>query len=503
MKERVGVIDLGSNTVRLLIFEINEDGSYRIINEVKETIRLSEKMGKDNLLNPDAMLRTMKVIDLFKRLCDISGVSTILAAATAAVRKAKNRDEFVTMLEHCTGIRFKVISGEREAELGYIGVKSTMDIEDGVIVDIGGASIEVTRFEKGKPNKSTSIPYGAVTLTEAFLSTDVNTPRQIEELEGFLRERFKELEWLKDAEELPLIGLGGTIRNLCKIDKVKKGYSLNSVHNYNMSGGELADIYDGIKFKSMSERVEVPGLSKERADIIIAGACAVNMLLQVMGSNRLIISGSGIREGLFYDYYFNAFKDRKNTDIRILSMENFMKLQHIDMQHAEHVSMLAMKLFDQLAPLHKLSGPYRDLFEKSAILHDAGVNIDFYNRDEHTYYLLTNSRLNGFSHKEIIMLALIASKFTGDKLKNHYIRHNDILGKADHKEIKKLIALLIICDKLDRSKSGVVKDLKCILLSNKVTIKAIIDGDGELEIAEAMKQAALFKKAFNRELVFL
>ncbi len=503
MKEMIAIIDLGSNSVRLVLFEIRQDGAFRIVNEVKDTVRLSENMSEDMLLKPEAIIRTVRTIKLFKKLCDTSGVTNILAVATAAVRAAKNQAAFLSLLEKETGIRFEVISGKKEAELGYLGVSCTMMIDSGFTVDIGGASTEITRYIGRKQVDAVSLPYGAVNLTEMFLKGENDSMRGLERLETFLAQKLASIPWLQAGTALPLIGVGGTIRNICKIDRVNKGYSLDITHQYQMNQTDVLIIYNDIKSKSYEELCSMPGVSKDRADILPAGVCAVNKLLEVLGTDRFIISGSGIREGIFYSHYLRQMGISAIENAAEFSMNNFLKLYDIDRVHAGHVTHLAMRVYDQMGRILDSPDRYRQIFERAALLHDAGINIDFYNRDRHTYYLITNARLNGLTHHEIVMAALIAPKFSGDKLKNLYMKHSDIVSKEDYKALKKLIILLTLCDKLDRSKSGVIKDVACSIKGERVIFETLKDGDGALEISEAAKQGAAFKKVFKKELVII
>jgi len=502
MCSKAAIIDLGSNSVRLVLTEINDDRSFRIVNEVKEMVRLSENMTEDGILKPNAIGRTIKAIKLFKSLCEASHVEDILAVATAAVRNALNRKEFLRLLEEETGIHFRVISGEEEAELGVLAVQCTMEINSAFIVDVGGASTEITQVIGGKIKNRVSIPFGAVNLTEMFINKG-DSANGAELLENFLRDRFKAIPWLRSDGTIPLIGLGGTIRNICKIDRVKKGYSLDITHNYEMNDIDVLTIYQDIRNKNPEEIADIPGISKERIDIITAGSCIVKTLITELNIRKLFISGNGIREGIFFRYYMNRFNIDEIKDVSKFSTDNILKLYGVNLAHSRHVTRLSLKAYDQLRAMIDIEGEYRRVFEKAAILHDVGINIDFYNRDKHTYYIITNCRINGLSHRDIALTAIIASGFTGDKLKYHYMKHTDLLSKEDYKAVKKLMAILTICDKLDRSKSGVIRDINCFMEKDSIIIKTDKVRGGELEISEARKQEAAFYKAFKKKLVVI
>lgn len=503
MKEKIAIIDLGSNSVRLVLIEVREDGSFRTINEVKEILRLSENMGIEKTLKPPAIKKTVQTVKLFKKLCEAGAVTRILPIATAAVRKAANRESFLNLLEENTGIRFEVISGEKEAALGYKAVESTLNIDKGFVVDMGGGSTEITKFVNRGITESISLPFGTVTLAEKFLGNDINGPGQIENLEYFIKNQLKDLHWLKNSEDFPVIGIGGTIRNIGKIDRMKKQYSFNPVHSYTMSPDDIGAIYKDLRFKSLKERLDVPGLSKDRADIIIPGLAAMHLLLKAIGSNRFIISGNGLREGIFYDDYLKRRGITQIQDVNAFSIDNFLKCHPVNLSHARHVRDLSVKFYDGLSDPFILPAEGRELLQKAALIHDVGITIDYYNRDEHTFYLVTNARLGGMTHRQTIMTALAASKFGDEKLRRYYEKHSDILSKEDYKLVKKLIFILSLCDKLDRSQAGVIKDITCHQRYGSILIETVKNGDAELELSEANKLQPSFSKLFDRDLLII
>ncbi len=500
--ERIAIMDLGSNSVRLVIIEINENNSYRIVNEVKEMARLSEGMGVDSKIKPEALSRTLKTLKLFKRLCDASNISYTMAVATAAVRKAQNQKEVLEAIKSETGISFEVITGEKEAELGFRGVESTLSISSGYVMDIGGGSTEITRFDECRIQNSISMPFGAVTLTEMFLDKDKSPQKKLDELEKYLLKQYKNVPWIKERKAgSTLVGLGGTIRTLSKMDRLRKGYSLDLTHNYRMNSDTLEELYNSMKLLGLEERINLPGMSRDRADIIVAGCCAVNMLAKVLNAGSFVASGSGIREGLFYEYFLSKYKDLPYKNISDMSIDNMLKLYNANLVHARQVQRIALKLYDQLSPIHGLKPEYRQLLEWAALVHDVGIVVDFYNRDEHTFYIITNAKLNGLTHREILLMGLAASKFSGEKLKKHYMKHRDIITNEDYLAVKKLISILQISDKLDRSKSGVIRSISCSISSKSIIMYTEKSGgDGELEIAEARKHLPGFKKVFGRDL---
>ena len=502
MEEKIGVIDLGSNSVRLMLMRIYPNGSFKLIDEIKEGVRLSQGMGKDGYLQPGAVKRNVETIRLFTKLCQTNGIERIIAVATAAVRAAANQEEFLDQLYQQTGIQFRVLSGEEEAYYVYQGVVNSLETKSGIIVDIGGGSTEIIKIRERQLVHSISLPFGAVNMTEKFLSKDKNNPGQLEKMECFLRETFDKIPWLREEKNVQIMGIGGTIRNLAKIDRRRKNYPLEITHNYRLMAQDLYGIYEDVKTMNLEQRKKVPGLSKDRADIIIAGFAIINGISQFTKAKELIVSGNGLREGIFYNYLLGKRDVVMVEDVLTHSIENFMRFYDIREHHANHVCKLVLNLFDQLQDLHCLGEEERKLLWVASLIHDCGISINYYNHSRHTFYLLTNSRIIGLSHRELVMCAFICVLHCQEDVKKKYLtQYKDLLGEDDYQKIYKLGVLLRICTGLDRSTTGIVEDLHCQLGSDYVEIKTVASSNADLEICQANRSADFFKKIYGKNLI--
>ena len=303
MSELIGIVDLGSNSARLVIFQIYRNRSYNLIYEQKEAVRLSEGSTENGLLKEEAMDRALETLSLFQEACQRFQVQKIIAVATAAIRNAPNGEEFTRRIKKQIGFSFQILSGQKEAYYGYLGIINTLAETDYLQFDLGGGSIELVWVKDRKIKKSISLPFGAVTLTEKFASQDRISSDGREEMLDWLEKQWKDLEWLKEAKGLPVIGTGGTARNIAKMDQKRKKYPFYKIHNYPVDDSSIFGIWDDLSKTDLDERKKWPGLSEGRLDLILAGAGIVYSLLDYLHSPCLIASGSGIREGLFFEYY--------------------------------------------------------------------------------------------------------------------------------------------------------------------------------------------------------
>ena len=502
MSERIGIIDLGSNSIRLILMNIGNDGSCKLLDEIKESARISEKMGPEKVIKLAAMSRAVQTVKLFKKFADINRVDTVIGVATAAVRSAVNGNELLSAVKNETGLTFRILSGEEEASYEYLGVVNTFDFNNALIMDIGGGSTELILCQNRQMVQCASLPFGAVSLTENFLSCPIPQTEEIKKLEDFLFSQYSNLPWLEFAKGMEVLGVGGTIRNLGRMCSRLNNYSFNILHNYCLNTMQARHIYNQLKSITIDERKGVPGLSKERADIIVGGVAAVVKLLEFTDTSVLRISGAGLREGVFFEYLYKKWPKSVMDNVSERSVQNFMNLYGVRRHHAEHVAKISLSLFDQLRPLHGYELWERKLLRMAALLHDVGNIVSYYNHHKHTMYILLNDGIKGLSHRENILVALIASSHGKIEMKNVLKEHADILLPQDVMLVRKLGLLLKMAENLDRSESSVVEDVVCNIDEKEVRITCITKENADLEIRELYKKVTNFNKVFGKRFKF-
>ncbi|AEF94821.1 Ppx/GppA phosphatase [Desulfotomaculum nigrificans CO-1-SRB] len=502
MSRRIGIIDLGSNSIRLILMYIGSNGSYRLLDEIKETARIGENMGPERVIKQPALERAVQTIKLLQKFCRANKADSVYGVATAAIRSAVNGGEVLETIMKETGVSFRILSEEEEARYAYLGVVNSLDFHDALVMDIGGGSTELILCRERKMVQWTSLPFGAVTLSENFLPTSLAEPEQIEQLENFLTRQFAAVPWLETARGLEVIGVGGTMRNLGRMDRKRTRFSLNILHNYRIHAERVKDIYELLQNTSVDERKAIPGLSKERADIILGGVAAAVKLLDYTGAPGIRVSGSGLREGVFYEYLFRDWPEPIITDVTEHSVQNFMDLYRVRREHAEHVAKLSLSLFDQLRPLHGYGLWERKILRIAALLHDVGNVVSYYNHHKHSMYVLLNAKIDGLSHRERVLVALIAASHGRIDLKFKLQQHADVLFPQDGMLVRRLGTLLRMGENLDRSSSGVVEDVVCTIKENEVQIDCLASENADLEIRELYKKVTNFNKVFGKKFKF-
>lgn len=351
--ERVALIDLGSNTARLVIYDVLDGGYFVVAEEQHEAVRLGETEA-DGSLKQTRMMQAISTLKMFKEICLIKKVDKVLAVATAAVRRASNQKTFLSDVYNETGIRITVVSEEEEANYVYQGVINSMDIPRGLIMEIGGGSTKLVYYNRRTILHTKIFAFGAVTLTNMFVSAD-KTPEQCsDDIVSYVKSQLDEVEWFKEIDpDTQLIGVGGSCRNLARIVCKVKKYPLDMVHNLNMQVEDFNYIYNMIRTLDLDKKRRIKGLSSARADVFPAALAFIKAFVDHMGFTKIISSGSGLREGVMFNYAVPQTLEKPISDVLGHSLHAMALHMGVNIAHAEQTFNLCVQLFKQLRVLHK------------------------------------------------------------------------------------------------------------------------------------------------------
>ena len=503
--ERIAIIDLGSYTARLLLIDVMDNGHFQIVDQLKEAPRLGEGMEKDGFLKPARIQETIETLKMFRKLCDVNGIERIIAVATAAVRRAKNQRSFLDEVSATCGIKLRVLTAEEEAMFVYRGVINTMDIPKGIILEIGGGSTKIIYYNRRNLLNYTTIPFGAITLTELFAGENLTPEKQAEAVEKFFTEKLSEIEWLKDVDpETQLIGAGGSFRNLCRMTKIMKKYPLKKIHNYVVNANDFTHVYELLKGLDLDRKKKIKGLSSDRADILPNAFAAISAFRKYMNLEDIVISGSGLRTGLMFNYAMPSSFDKPLSDVLTFSLNNVINFYGVDIKHTEQVVSLSVQMFKQLRVLHKFPRQYLKILKVAAYFYEAGKKVDFYNFEKHSSYMILNSNIYGISHRDLVLASFVAS-CTGidDVNPAEWAKYHDLLNDEDVDAVRKMGVMLKLASALDRSLSSVVTGINCDILGDSVIMKTEVTGDANLEISAANDVGTDFRKVFRKNLEIL
>lgn len=496
---RLGIIDLGSNSARLIVVQYTPGESFKVTYEYSRRVRLAEGMASSgDRLDPAAVARAVETLAMFRDFCAAHGLRRVIPVATAATRDAADRAAFLRQVRAATGLRLRVLSGEDEAYFGALGVINGLGLSAGLVMDVGGGSAQISRVRGGRFERGQTTPLGAVRLTEAYLLGEKVSAAEFKRLNHAVDEALAELDWMTLEAGGRFVGLGGTLRTLARIDRDDRAYPLRLLNGYELELERLDDLIGRLRALPVRDRArQVPGLPSDRADVILAGAVVVAAALRRAGVDRMVVSDQGLREGLFYREFLGAGRAPVLRDLRRFSVLNLGRVYGYQTAHADQVARLAVALFDQLGKRHGYGPREREYLWAAAQLNDIGSAVNYQDHHKHSAYLILSAGLPGYSHREIALIALLCVYHR--KGKADIRTYQTVLGKGDEARVRRLGAILRLAEALDSSRTqdvaGVSVDARRDLVW--LAVKARPRHDVRWEAGEAQRNADLFEEAFD------
>jgi exopolyphosphatase/guanosine-5'-triphosphate,3'-diphosphate pyrophosphatase len=512
MKKNIAAIDIGTNSIHLAVVSGDlTKNTFKILDREHEMVRLGSGSTDMKYLSAGAISRAIKTLHRYRAIADTMN-ARVRAVGTSAVREALNQKEFIERVRAETGIEVEVVSGYEEARLIYTGVLQALPLFDKrvLLIDIGGGSTEFLVGERREIFYSNSLKLGAVRLTERFFAEKKKySSKAIRKcskyISGMLNPPIRDI---KGQNYDVVVGSSGTIENIAQMIRVNLGNRQGTkLNGFEFTREELYTIVDKlVRAKTPENLLKMPGLDKSRADIIIAGALVLRQIFEELSIKRMVVSEFALREGIVFDTIekkSSASGHKFLANIRYRSIVSFAEHFNYERQHAQQTSMLALKLFDQLQQLHLMKDADREYLHYAALLHDLGMFLSHTQHHRHSYYLIRNSELPGFTENEKEIIANIARyhRKSHPKLKHEGFKN---LNPREAKLVAKLSALLRIADGLDRAHAAAVRDIKCRVTQSTVacTLMPVHDNSLAIEIWGADRKKQLFEETFGKKVVF-
>lgn len=542
---KLAAIDIGSNSIHLVIVRSKPGQHLEIIDREKEMVRLGSGTLRAHRLSKPTIERALETLSRFKKMAEANKVDLIIATATAAVRESDNATEFIDRVRKEVGLDIELLPGVEEARLIALAVSEVTDFHDrrALIIDIGGGSTEFIITSGGEPELLRSVRLGAVRLTEKFITTDPISSEELERLAAYIRADLTHVVWaIKERGFDFVIGTSGTVLNM--VNAVVQADAATAIEE--ASGFEPFSQTVTLKqIKRLNrrlikmparERSRVPGLEKGRADIIIAGGLLLETILSEIGAEEITSCDWSLREGVVLDFLKDARLganpekvddppasdpssirdmllshpvDGSKLDVRARSVLSVARRYDYDSAHSHKVARLATRIFDDTHELHGLGEAERRMLQYASLLHDVGYHIAHNNHHRHSLYLIKNSEMPGFTGNEIAMLATVVRYHRGSLPKKSQDararrEHEDFYGldRNQRATALKLAAILQLADGLDRSHSQNVESVRATVEGASVTFKVTCKGDCDLELWSADRKAQWFRDIFKVSVIF-
>ncbi|HEX8074584.1 MAG TPA: Ppx/GppA phosphatase family protein [Thermoleophilaceae bacterium] len=498
--ERLAVIDLGSNSFRLVVYGYEPGRWWQHADEIREAVRVSQGVGEDGRLRQQPMERALRTVEVFDAFLRATGVEQVEALATSAIRDAPNRDELLGAIAERTSVPVRVASTEEEARYGYLAIANSTTLSDGFGVDIGGGSVQVMRLADRLLADDASWPLGAVRMSERFLPGDESGGKALKALRKHVAATVGEADWFGTGDDARLVGIGGTIRNLAAAAEKHAGVDHPDAQGYVLPRELLQELIDELASMSPAKRGRMPGIKPDRGDVILGGAVVLGALMDAGGFEELEVTEAGMREGVFFERYLAGADPPLLPDVRRASVQSLAGRYQLDLEHPRHVAELSLELFDGLARAGLIDGDDgdRELLWSACMLHDIGTVVDYDDHHKHSRYLIRSAGLPGFAPREVELIALIAryhrkgTPDTGELGK--------LARKGDDRRLALLSGVVRLAEQLERSRDGSVKGVDVRAHDGVVTIESRAAAEPSVALWSARRNADLLEQAIDREL---
>ena len=492
------MIDMGSNSWRLVVYGFERGGPWSLIDEIREAVRIGAGMGDEGTLKEEPIDRGLHTASVFASFCHAAGIDRIEAVATSAIRDAENRDDLLDAIRERTGMEVRVLSGREEAHYGYLAIANSTTLSNGFGIDLGGGSVQLMQLEERRLFRAESLPLGSVRMSEAFLPGEKARTKETKAVRKHVRGELEQLGWWTGGGRL--VGIGGTIRNLATAVQKQLDHPDIDIGGFILTSADLEELIALLASKPASKRGTVSGIKPDRGDVILGGALTLAAAMREGGFDELEVSEAGLREGIFFESLLDDREPPLFDDVRRESVENLaLRFDH-DLPHARHVAKLSLEILDGLAAagLHEHGEAERQLLWAACRLHDIGTAIDYDDHHRHSHYLILNAGLPGYTQRELVLIGLIARYHRkGDPDASPL---GDFAEKGDGELLQVLCGVIRLAEQLERSRDRSILAVEVAKENGRVALTAHAgEGDPSVAMWAARRNADVLAAALGRE----
>jgi exopolyphosphatase/guanosine-5'-triphosphate,3'-diphosphate pyrophosphatase len=501
---RTVVIDMGSNSFRLVAYDYVDGQWWRRSDEIYDGVRIGAGLLANGRLAEERVERALQVMEVYAHFCVASGIpaDNVSAVATSAIRDAANGDDFVDRVKQLTGLPVRVLSADEEAYYAYLAAVNSTTLEDGAVLDLGGGSLQLVHVAARRALATESWPLGTVRMTERFFGDKRSTSKQCAALRSHVLAELARVPWLPRSGGM-IVGMGGTVRNLAAASATAAERAGLGVQGYVLTAEGLGALIEALAKRSEVARAQMPGIKPERAGVILAGAVVIAAVMEAAGAARLEVTEAGLREGVFFASYLSRREPPLFENVREASVWNLATQYQDDLSHCRHVAHLAGQLWRSLQSLDAVPPSDLDAGEllwAAGMLHDIGMSIDYDDHHRHSRYLVLAAGLPGFSQREQALIA--------QTVRYHRKGTPDLgdlaslCAPGDDRLLTALAAIMALAEHLDRGRDGTIEVTGLRSQNGTLTLDLEVSRRGDEVLARwgAERQSELFRRAFGRSL---
>ncbi len=478
MAKRTAVIDIGSNSVRMVIYERTSRYAFHLLREEKSRVRIGEgAYGNNGHLTDEAMDRAYKTIQEYIALAEAYKCRKILSVATSALRDAPNKKTFINRVSKELGLNIRVIDGNKEAYLGGLAALNLLPLSDGVTIDIGGGSTELALIKEGRIDKVVSLDIGTVRLKELFFDTD-----QKEKAVEFIHQACLTLDESFIGHNV--IGIGGSIRAISNAYLKSSSYPIKVLHGFSYKSKDIKKFAQKI-IDADEAQLKKLQIKPERFDVIGAGAMIYGELLGYLNSKKALVSSVGVREGVYIQDFLRSKTQERFPEGINPTMRSIQDRYITDMHASKLLKKCALELFDTLQERLNLSVEYRELLGISALLSEIGIGLNYYDFERHSFYLILHS-LYGLTHQQTLLVATLVRYHTKKKPSKEFrAKYEALLPK--NRKLKGLIFILALSRAMLNGRPQKIP-FEITLKEGKLYLKSLQDNCLAIEKIERLNQ---------------
>jgi exopolyphosphatase/guanosine-5'-triphosphate,3'-diphosphate pyrophosphatase len=500
---KIAAIDIGSNSLHMVIVETGRGGGFQVIAREKEMVRLGAGALASRRLPAAAVRRGLETLRRYREIARAAGADKLLAVATSAVREAKNGEDFLDAAGDVLGVRARAIAGLEEARLIYKAALHSVHLEGkrSLVVDIGGGSVELALGAGDTLELAASEKLGVLRMSEAFVRSDPLSGRDEARLARHVEQSIaRHVAAIRAKGFDRVVGTSGTILALGALALQRRGGLPDELHHAVVSAEDLRAVRKWLVASDARARLRAAALDESRVDIIVAGAVVLDAILEGVGAREVVLCEWALREGVLLDYIHGhpkaVARAEAYPDVRMRSVVGLAERCQWDERHARQVARLALQLYDGTRRRHGLGDGERSLLEAAALLHDIGHHISYERHHKHTYYLVKQGGLHGFTPGEVDVIANVARYHR----RGHPRRKHEefaALPRRARRVVEVLAGCLRVADALDRSHRQVVEGLEVRTRPGAVRVRARAEGDASLETWGIARRVGLLEEALD------
>ncbi len=502
----MAVVDLGSNSWRLVVFTYAPGAWWKRTDELYETVRIGEGLGASGRLSDEAIARGLETLAVFERFCRANQLAPqdVHVVATSAIRDADNGPEFIEQAQRATGLTIETLSAQDEARFGYVAAINTTTLSDGVVLDLGGGSMQLIEVHDRRAGEMASLPLGAVRMTEQFLpGSEAVKKKELARLRSHVRQSLSSLNWLPSSGGR-LVGIGGAVRNLAAAAQSHLNQPIDlGVQGFVIKPEVLRELLGVLASLPRDERGSVPGIKPGRGDIILAAAVVLDTVLEVGNFDGIEVTEAGLREGVFLARTLLHGSEPLFEDVREAAVRNLAIQYESDIEHVEHVARLSLQMFDSLVSggLFEPAEGERELLWAASMLHDVGMTISYDDHHKHSRYLIESAELPGFDPRERALIAQMSRYHRKGMPKLGVIE--PLTRPGDGALLDRCAVILRLAEHLERGRDQSVSEVR--LRANGDGVDLHLEAAGDLTLqrwsVERYGDGEAFERVFDRRLL--